>query len=354
MVHYSPWPVNIKGGFLGIDYNGDVYMLADGRLIMQSGGGLTFSSTSDIIMNGGSITMTGGAINLDSGDNYIHISPTLMEFNAANMLMKQGNVYATSGGDGYTFYFTTESGEEASETNGGAGFCTFRLAANKYMWYTGSIDSEGWNGYVVSSPGYVTGLGETIPPYMVISCKGDISILPGTGGVLHLGFDNDGEVQIGGYQVWSDNYYHCSAASLPKVASANIRNSHNTEVSISTDPNGMHKCKTITFTDGLKGAVRVYNVVKTINGGASAADIWSKVYKNGVAFGTQRFNQTPAGQTQTYSHNEDLTVDMKPGETLELWANAPAVTGSASYQEEFYVCYDNGDITTAISSNTSP
>jgi hypothetical protein len=62
MVHYSPWPVNIKGGFLGIDYNGDVYMLADGKLYVQGNGGIVLNSTSTIDLNGGAITLNGGSI----------------------------------------------------------------------------------------------------------------------------------------------------------------------------------------------------------------------------------------------------------------------------------------------------
>jgi hypothetical protein len=121
MSHYSPWPIGIRGGALGINYDGNVYLLADGRLILQSGGGLTLSSTSDIVMSGGNIqmatggdlNMTGGDINLTGGDleivgtghvniqngsNWIWLDPTGIDIQGVSIDMDSASEMNLGGG----------------------------------------------------------------------------------------------------------------------------------------------------------------------------------------------------------------------------------------------------------------
>jgi hypothetical protein len=147
MSHYTPWPIGIRGGALGINYDGNVYLLADGRLILQSGGGLTLSSTSDIVMSGGNIqmatggdlNMTGGDINLTGGDleivgtghvniqngsNWIWLDPTGIDIQGVNVDIDATSNLSLAGGrlnidssqiylgstGGYTYIYDKTSG----------------------------------------------------------------------------------------------------------------------------------------------------------------------------------------------------------------------------------------------------
>jgi hypothetical protein len=118
---------------------------------------------------------------------------------------------------------------------------------------------------------------------------------------------------------------------IPKKVSDNLRNSHDAEI---TDQTGATyvKQKTITFTHGIKGTLRVKFSIKR----AAGFTAYGKVYKNGVALGAE---QTATDDYAT--KNEDIDVGtIAAGETLELWGKAEHASALV-YLKEFRCYYDN-------------
>lgn len=128
---------------------------------------------------------------------------------------------------------------------------------------------------------------------------------------------------------------------IPKKVSDNLRNSHDAEI---TDQTGATyvKQKTITFTHGIKGTLRVKFGIKR----AAGFTAYGKVYKNGVALGAE---QTATDAYVTKS--EDIDVgSIAAGETLELWGKAEHASGLV-YLKEFRCYYDNeGSAATGVNS----
>jgi len=122
---------------------------------------------------------------------------------------------------------------------------------------------------------------------------------------------------------------------MAKVASDNVRNSHNAEVSEANIGTGYVKVKTVTFTNGIKGTLRVTWEMKV--GGTTPG--YGRLYKNGVALGTPQANSDGAytGTPET----EDVDVGtVAAGETLELWVAGSDATTDV-WAKNFRLSYDD-------------
>ena len=101
-----------------------------------------------------------------------------------------------------------------------------------------------------------------------------------------------------------DGVYSGAGIELPnvikKVASANIRNSHNAEAT-STSASYV-KVKTITLTHGLIGQQRFIFEIKTSDS-VTPETAYGRIYRNGVALGTEQSDVTGA----YVSKSEDIT-----------------------------------------------
>jgi hypothetical protein len=121
---------------------------------------------------------------------------------------------------------------------------------------------------------------------------------------------------------------------VPKKVSDNLRNSHDAEI---TDQTGATyaKQKTITFTHGVKGTLRIKYDIHTNNGSYT---VYGAVYKNGVLLGTPSAAHT---NTSYETESEDIDVgSIAAGETLELWGKAEHASALGSW-EHFRCYYDN-------------
>jgi len=122
-------------------------------------------------------------------------------------------------------------------------------------------------------------------------------------------------------------------STIPKKVSDNLRNSHDAIVSDQTGATYV-KQKTITFTYGIKGTLRVKFQRKCNN---ASYIVYGAVYKNGVLIGT------PCGGTQTTYQDCDEDIDVgtiAAGETLELWGRAEHASALV-YLQNFRIYYDN-------------
>lgn len=125
------------------------------------------------------------------------------------------------------------------------------------------------------------------------------------------------------------------AQCFDKAVSDNLRHSHDAETT-TTDHVAYVKVKTITFTRGIKGILRVKFHLGTNNASYLA---YGRIYKNGVALGTAQSTLTVYTPSPEL-FSEDLDVGtIAVGETLELWAKA--TDGYESRTSNFRVYYDN-------------
>lgn len=124
-----------------------------------------------------------------------------------------------------------------------------------------------------------------------------------------------------------------------KAASANLRHSHN---ATAFTPNAAYtKLKTYTFAYGITGALRIAFDLQTSNAALTA---YGRVYKNGVAVGTE---QTHTGDLLFTTVTEDITVTLNAGDTLELWAHLDGSADIASVRN-FRLSYDNAADTVLV------
>jgi hypothetical protein len=122
-------------------------------------------------------------------------------------------------------------------------------------------------------------------------------------------------------------------SAIPKEVSDNLRNSHDAEI---TDQTGATyvKQKTMTFTHGIKGNLRVKFDRKSNN---ASYHIYGAVYKNGALLGTPDGGNDTAYQTIS----EDIDVGtIAAGETLELWGKAEHAS-AVGYWQNFRCYYDS-------------
>lgn len=144
-----------------------------------------------------------------------------------------------------------------------------------------------------------------------------------------------------------DNYGYIadpSPSELVKVASANIRNSHDDPILDIHGDNATYVIqKTITLTNGLLGSARFLFDLQSDD---DTYAVKGQIYRNGVALGTEQ-TSTDAYVTKS----EDITQDWQPGDTCELWVVASGTTQSASIRN-FRIAYDDSPTIAVISVNS--
>jgi len=118
----------------------------------------------------------------------------------------------------------------------------------------------------------------------------------------------------------------------PKAASANLRHSHDAEDTSSSIT--FSKRKTYTFAYGISGTLRVSFDIKNIG---SLATVHGRIYKNGVAIGTDQ--TTTDGNYTTKTEDINFGV-LSAGDTIELYArNEDSV--ETVFVRNFRISYDN-------------
>ncbi len=121
-------------------------------------------------------------------------------------------------------------------------------------------------------------------------------------------------------------------------ANDTVQHPHN--AALSTAATSYTKIKTITFGVAITGSFRVY-----ISGssGTSADNHYLKVYKNGVAIGTQLSWGGSAGGNLS----QDFTLDLAINDTIEVWGYTTSA-GYPTYSNTFEIRYvlDQGIIVT--------
>jgi hypothetical protein len=124
------------------------------------------------------------------------------------------------------------------------------------------------------------------------------------------------------------------SGNFQKIVSDVLCNSHDAEATQTVNDASYHKVKTITFTDGLIGNIRVKF---DIHRNSSPYVVYGRVYKNGVALGIGWSCSNNSYETKS----EDLDVGtINDGGTLELWAKAEA-SGAIAYLKNFRLYYSN-------------
>jgi|GEM_PF-3663435 len=118
-----------------------------------------------------------------------------------------------------------------------------------------------------------------------------------------------------------------------KKPSDNLRRSNDTEI-WDWCSTSWGKRKTITFSNGIKGTLRVkFDMLTSADNPLG----WGRVYKNGVPIGTTQQN-TIDDTWETFSEDIDFgTLD--PGDTIELWGKGNA--GGCVAFRNFRIYYDN-------------
>jgi len=128
-----------------------------------------------------------------------------------------------------------------------------------------------------------------------------------------------------------------------KVASANIRNSHNAEAT-STSATYV-KVKTITLPYGLLGSQRFIFEIKTSDA-VTPETAYGQIRRNGVALGTEQSDVTGA----YVSKSEDITQTWNPNDTAELWIKIG--NGDTVSVQNFSIGYDDAPTVAVTSVNS--
>ena len=127
---------------------------------------------------------------------------------------------------------------------------------------------------------------------------------------------------------------------IPKIASENLRNSHDAQ--ISTGSLLYTKLKTITLNQKLTGAFRIKFDIKHNTVGL----VYGKIYKNGSPYGTEQSTSSDTYVTKS----EDFTDSLPSGTTLELWGKIDGINNC--FVRNFRLYYDNEDLTTVSITNS--
>lgn len=126
---------------------------------------------------------------------------------------------------------------------------------------------------------------------------------------------------------------------IPKVATSSLRHSSDAVVGGTGDGDlGYRIMKTITFTNGIRGTLRFNFEIRWAAAQASTA--YGKIYKNGVAIGTEYSTGSSSTDSGYVSQTEAIAVVLNPGDTLELWMRADNGL-SGMYCRNFRILYDN-------------
>jgi len=129
---------------------------------------------------------------------------------------------------------------------------------------------------------------------------------------------------------------------LTHTASDTVKHSH--DASASTSSTSYVKLKTITFPDGLAGNYRVKFDIRVTYDGTG----YGRIYKNGSPVGTEQTTTSTVFGTRT----EDFSVDLEPGDTLELWGKLVGASSGEVVVVDFRVCYDTTEEWVVESSNS--
>lgn len=135
--------------------------------------------------------------------------------------------------------------------------------------------------------------------------------------------------------------YIDSTPTVVKVASANIRNSNDAN-DTSTSATYV-KVKTINLDYGLLGVQRFLFDIDTDD---VLATVYGKIYRNGVALGTE---QSTASLTPV-TKSEDITQDWNWGDACELWVHSDGV--ATVTVSNFRIAYDNVSVDAVPSFNS--
>lgn len=128
---------------------------------------------------------------------------------------------------------------------------------------------------------------------------------------------------------------------INKIASENIRNSHD---SVAGTPSGvptLTKLKVITLPNGLIGQSTVYFEMKDYYGNGIA---YGRVYRNENPIGTQQSTSS----TAWVSFSENITQTFSPGDTIELWGYG----SHYPYWQNFRLKYDDSPNISVDSENS--
>lgn len=122
------------------------------------------------------------------------------------------------------------------------------------------------------------------------------------------------------------------ASNFPKVVSTTPRNGHTNIVDIPVGDTSWTKYKTITFTNGIKGVLRITFELDD----DTCIDAYAEVRKNGVLIGAEQSNNTSSYVLK--SQDIDIGV-VEAGETIELWGKNDG--NGTAHLKEFRILYDN-------------
>jgi hypothetical protein len=130
----------------------------------------------------------------------------------------------------------------------------------------------------------------------------------------------------------------------PKAASANLR--HGIAGQVSSTSVTYEKKRTVTFANGISGTLRIEFYLRvTVNDGTWA---YGRIYKNGVALGTEQSTQSDVDVLMT----EDINVGvLAPGDTLELWIHT-SNAADAALAQLLKIYYDNAADTVLVAGVT--
>jgi hypothetical protein len=96
------------------------------------------------------------------------------------------------------------------------------------------------------------------------------------------------------------------------------------------------KRSTITFTNGIKGTLRVkVDIYTSVGGTASAIFTKNGATPNGSNMGVVQEEV----QTSWQTHSQDIAFDFNAGDTIDLWLKNTA--GPTTYARDFRIYYDN-------------
>ena len=125
------------------------------------------------------------------------------------------------------------------------------------------------------------------------------------------------------------------AQMIPKVVSDNLRHSDNT---IGTVLGTTYtKRGTITFTNGIKGILRIkVDIYTSAAGGARAIMTQNGATPNGSNIGVEQSEAETSYQT----HSQDIAVDIPAGESIDLWTKNTVGT-RITYARNWRFYYDN-------------
>jgi len=138
---------------------------------------------------------------------------------------------------------------------------------------------------------------------------------------------------------------------VKKVASSNVRNSHDAEVYVLST--NYVKVKTITFVNGLVGQARFLFDLRTEYGAGDTAygvltrNNTSSTYDPEKKIGNEQTTTSSTYQTKS----QDITQTFNPGDTVELWLKN-IYQATTTYARNFRIAYDNSTDATVTTSNS--